>query len=166
MLLGAGCATAGAPRGAGEGTGAVTVGQPFPDLELRDLAGDAIKVSSYRGKVVLIDLWASWCEPCKKELPVLDDLQARLRDQGVEILAVSIDEVRRNAERFVESRPRWSVRFFHDPEGTVPETLQPPRMPTSYVVDRAGVLREVNLGFEPGDAPRLEATLRNLASAP
>lgn len=154
----AGCATS---RGAQHGR--ATVDQPMPDVELRDLSGATTRLSAFRGKVVLLDLWATWCAPCKQEMPVLQDIAARLGPEGVEILAVSLDQERENIERFLGPRERWRLRVYHDPTGDIAQALEPPVMPTSYVVDRRGVLRRVNLGFTPDDAAHIEELLRELA---
>jgi thiol-disulfide isomerase/thioredoxin len=122
-----------------------------------------IRLSDYRGKVVLLDIWASWCAPCKEEMPQLDALASRLRGKGVEILAVSIDEDRPAAESFLKTRRKWALTLAHDPAGAVPERLQPPKMPTSYIIDSNGIVRHVNAGFQAGDADRLEAQLLELA---
>ncbi|MDP9033903.1 MAG: redoxin domain-containing protein [Myxococcota bacterium] len=159
--------------GCGGGSGAThaneaqqgsVIGEAVPDLELAPLnGGTAVRLSDLRGKVVLLDVWASWCAPCKEELPMLDEMVGRLRKKGVEIVAVSIDDNRQDAEAFLQSRPGWSLRFAHDPEGQVPGKLQPPKMPSSYVIDRKGIIREMNAGFARSDAPHIEARLSELA---
>ncbi|HET6281509.1 MAG TPA: TlpA disulfide reductase family protein [Polyangia bacterium] len=174
VLAGVGCATesetraggtaAHRPRAAASG-GPIKVGQSMPDLSIEQLSGKTLNVGSYRGKVLLLDVWASWCVPCKQELPMLDDLAARLRGKGVEILAVSVDEQRENVDRFLNSRNKWSLTIAHDPKGQVADRLQPEKMPTSYMVDRQGVIRYVNLGFVPSDARVIERRLLDLAAA-
>jgi cytochrome c biogenesis protein CcmG, thiol:disulfide interchange protein DsbE len=162
LLAAAGCASIG---GVGPAEApAQGVDQPIPDLSFDEFwKRQEIRLSSRKGKVVLLDIWASWCVPCKDELPVLDELARRLRGDGVEIIAVSIDEDRNAAEQFLKSRKRWALTLAHDPAGAVPDRLQPPKMPTSYLIDRQGVLRRVNAGYQPGDEARLEAELRALA---
>ncbi|MCU1282056.1 MAG: Redoxin domain protein, partial [bacterium] len=81
----------------------VKAGQPAADFDGATLAGSSLKLSSLRGKVVLVDFWASWCEPCKKELPLLDKLAPRLRARGIEIVAVNIDDDRNKAADFMRS---------------------------------------------------------------
>jgi thiol-disulfide isomerase/thioredoxin len=165
LLLTLGCATMGAEGGGGSGK-AQAVGDPMPDLHFTRLDGRGnIRLSQLKGKVVLLDIWASWCAPCKEEMPLLDEMAGRLRRRGVEIIAVSVDEERANAEAFASSRPRWSLTLAHDPQGRIPDLLQPSKMPTSYVIDGAGVVRDINAGFERDDAPRIEARLRELADA-
>jgi thiol-disulfide isomerase/thioredoxin len=168
MIAGlSGCATAGGGGGSSGGGSGQGVGDPMPDLVVREFWGKReIALGSLRGKVVLLDLWASWCDPCKAELPMLDDMAARLNRKGVEIVAVSIDTERAAAVEFLKRRSRWAITLGHDPVGAVPERLQPPTMPTSYIVDRKGILRGVNVGFRREDASALEARLIELASAP
>jgi thiol-disulfide isomerase/thioredoxin len=169
LAAASGCATLGAGGSSGATAvemGNVRVGAPMPDLTVRTLKGDrAISLSSLRGQVVLLDIWASWCPPCKDELPLLDDLAARLAARGILVLAVSVDEESANAEAFLRTRPRWSLTVAHDPAGAIADTLAPPKMPTSYLIDRNGILRHVSAGFEPGDEARLEARLVDLAAA-
>jgi thiol-disulfide isomerase/thioredoxin len=154
-----GCATLGA-SGGGPGP---APDQPMPDLTFRPMQGrGSIRLASLKGKVVLLDLWASWCPPCREELPLLDDLAQRLRGEGVEIIAVSVDEDRAAADEFLRRRPRWHLTLVHDP--AVAEALNPPTMPSSYLIDARGRLQEVNAGFESGDIHRIEARLRALAS--
>ena len=157
----AGCATAGGgPSGDGR-----QVGQPAPEITVQRMSGKSVSVSSYRGQVLLLDVWASWCGPCKQELPMLDDIASRLRHKGVEVLAVSVDQERDNVVKFLGSRGRWSLTIAHDPKGEIADRLQPDKMPTSYIIDREGIIRYVNYGFVPGDAPTIERRLNELAAA-
>ena len=156
----AGCATGGGAGGADTGH---QIGAPAPELTVQALSGKPIAVSSYRGKVVLLDVWASWCVPCKQELPMLDDIARRLKGQGIDILAVSVDQQRANVDKFLRGHGRWALTIAHDPDGLIAERLQPDKMPTSYVIDRAGIVRYVNAGFVPEDAPGIEKRLLEVA---
>jgi|SRR6185436_8609862 len=157
-LLPLGCATAG-----GEG---LAVGAPAPMVAVTGFDGRTYDRRALAGQVVLLDLWASWCGPCKEELPLLDAMAARLRAKGVTVLAVSLDENREDAVGFLKSRERWSLALAHDPEGRLADRLKPARMPTSYIIDRGGIIREVNAGFEREDVARIEARLTQLAAQP
>jgi thiol-disulfide isomerase/thioredoxin len=165
-----GCASAdgaAGPRGGRVGAAAPTettsVGQPAPDLVVERLDGKTLALSTLKGQVVLLDVWASWCVPCKQELPMLDAMAGRLRARGVVVLAVSIDQERANLNKFLAARPRWTLTIAHDDKGAIADTLQPDKMPTSYVIDRAGIVRYINSGFVPSDAPELEKRLADLA---
>lgn len=164
LLAALGCATTGVDA---PGDGPAAVGATLPEVKVVGFDGRGIDARALAGKVVLLDLWASWCAPCKEELPLLDSMATRLRSKGVTILAVSIDENREDALGFLRSQSSdWSLALAHDPEGKLAEKLKPPRMPTSYIIDRTGVIRHVNLGFERADVAKIEARLTRLAAQP
>ena len=164
LFLLSACATAG---GAGGGGGEVAsgnqVGAPLPEIKVDSLGGKTIDVASYRGRVLLLDVWASWCGPCKQELPMLDAMAKRLKGQGIDVLAVSVDQERANVEKFLKGHGHWALTIAHDPAGAIAERLQPDKMPTSYVVDRSGIVRYVNAGFVPDDAAIIERRLLEVA---
>jgi thiol-disulfide isomerase/thioredoxin len=160
LLALAGCATGGAGDGPASGN---QVGAPVPEIHVESLAGKDLGIADYRGKVLLLDVWASWCGPCKQELPMLDDMAKRLRADGIEVLAVSIDQERANLVKFLKARPRWALTIAHDPRGAIADRLAPEKMPTSYIIDREGIVRFVNSGFEPADAAVIERRLVDVA---
>jgi cytochrome c biogenesis protein CcmG/thiol:disulfide interchange protein DsbE len=160
LVAAVGCATVG---GGTSGGGGNQIGAPVPAIRVESLAGKPLAIDDYRGKVVLLDVWASWCVPCKQELPMLDDMAKRLRGDDIEVLAVSIDQERANLVQFLKARPRWSLTIAHDPKGTIADRLAPEKMPTSYIIDRAGTIRYVNVGFEPADAAVIERRLIDVA---
>jgi len=164
LLALTGCGGASAGAHTEDGHGDSVVGQTVPDMKLAPLhGGKELSTQDLRGKVVLLDVWASWCAPCKEELPMLDAMAGRLGKSGVQIVAVSIDDSAEDAEGFLQSKPQWSITFAHDPEGKSLGILQPPKMPSSFVIDANGVVRDVNAGFERGDADKLEARLVELS---
>jgi thiol-disulfide isomerase/thioredoxin len=167
FALALGCAAQSAsPVGerSGKRASAKGIGVPMPSLVVKTLNGDRkIDLGSLRGKVVLVDIWASWCAPCLEEMPLLDDMAVRLKSKGVEIIAISVDEDKDDARAFLSSRPTWSLTVAHDPKGKVPEVLNPPKMPSSYIVDTEGILRYVNEGFDRGDIKKIESRLIALA---
>jgi cytochrome c biogenesis protein CcmG, thiol:disulfide interchange protein DsbE len=141
----------------------VKPGQAAPDFDGATLSQQPLKLSSLRGKVVLLDFWASWCEPCKKELPLLSQLAPRLRQKGSEIVAVNIDDDKKNAEDFVRAK---GIRLTVVSDGSkkIVGRWEPPKMPSSFVIDKSGVVRAINGGFEPGDESKLEAQLMALVA--
>jgi cytochrome c biogenesis protein CcmG, thiol:disulfide interchange protein DsbE len=128
------------------------------DLKKGDRARDFEQLSKLRGKVVLVDFWASWCEPCKRELPVLAKLAPKLKEQGVEIVTVNIDEKKANAEQFLKEHG-VNLNVVYDKDHKIVGEWEPPKMPTSFVVDRDGVIRAVNAGFDAGDEAKIEKQL-------
>lgn len=146
-----------APAFAGVGKG-----QKAPELSLPTLKGPTQSLSSLRGKVVLIDFWAQWCEPCKKELPELDKLAKQYASKNVVILAVNIDKLRANAEKLVHQLG-VSLPVLLDPSGDAASTYDPPKMPSSFVVDKKGIVRFVNEGFDgAGDVEKFKHELDEL----
>lgn len=141
------------------------VGKPAPDAEFAPLlGGKGVSLSELRGKVVLLDFWASWCAPCQEELPLLDEMAPRWSDKGVEFVGVSIDEEKSDAEAFLSKKKTWALTFVHDPEQQGAKLFNPPKMPTSYVIGRKGVVRNVNAGFQREDVAKVEAELASAAS--
>lgn len=160
----ASCATAGGGGGGAASAGSGNqVGAPVPEIKVESLGGKKIDVASYRGRVLLLDVWASWCGPCKQELPMLDAMAKRLKGQGIDVLAVSVDQDRANVDKFLKGHGHWALTIAHDPAGAIAERLQPDKMPTSYVIDRSGIVRYVNAGFVPDDAATIEQRLLEVA---
>lgn len=137
-------------------------GQRAPEFNLPALGGSRVSLRRLAGKVVLIDFWASWCEPCKQELPELQKLQQEYAAKGVVIVAVNLDQRRENAEQ-LSRRLGLTLTVALDPDGSVASTYDPPKMPSSYVVDRGGVVRFVHAGFDGrGDIAKLRGELDSL----
>ena len=143
------------------------VGRTVYDLDLKALGTrKGVQLSEFRGRAVLLNVWASWCAPCKQELPMLEDAVERLRTKGVEIVAVSVDESAADAEEFLRSRSTWSLVVAHDPGGRSLRRLEVTKMPTSYVIDRKGVIRAVYAGSDGPDFRTIETQLIELGTAP
>ena len=141
----------------------VSKGQKAPEFALPTLKGPTQSLSSLRGKVVLVDFWAQWCEPCKKELPELDKLAKAYAGKGVVILAVNIDKQRANAEKLVKQLG-LGLDVLLDPSASVASSYDPPKMPSSFVVDKKGIVRFVNEGFDgAGDVAKFKQELDELS---
>jgi len=140
---------------------ALDVGARLPDIGMRDLNGRAVTAESLRGKVVLVDFWASWCAPCREEMPVLQRLHEKYSAQGLVIVGVSVD---RDASKAREFASRLGITFplVHDAQHTLAGRFSPPKMPSSYVVDRRGVTRYVHAGFRASDAATMEREIKAL----
>ncbi len=129
-----------------------------PDFSVQDLSGEKISLADYRGKVVLIDFWATWCGPCRMSIPELVDLQNRYRESGLVVLGVSMDRPGKAMDtqltNFVKKyRINYSVMrttqklnylYFGDPNaGSI-------AIPTLFIVDRKGMIADVIIGYNPG----------------
>lgn len=121
------------------------VGQPAPDFALRNLDGDVVRLSDLRGKVVFINFWATWCTPCKKELPSIQKLYDEKREVGLEVLAVNWQENADDARAFFESRD-LDVPVLIDGSGDVYDQYRLQGLPDSFFVDREGNLAAIYFG--------------------
>ncbi|MFA7329655.1 MAG: TlpA disulfide reductase family protein [Candidatus Delongbacteria bacterium] len=143
---------------------APVLGQPAPEIQLPGLTGE-LSLAALRGQVVLVDFWASWCAPCAQSFPWLNELQQKYQAQGFRVLAVNVDKQRKKADAFLAQHPaRFPVAL--DPAGTAAGRYELPGMPSSYLVDRAGVLRRLHTGFRPEETQELEAFIRTLLAEP
>lgn len=137
---------------------------PVADFTLATLDGGKVKLSDLKGKVVLVSFWASWCGPCKQELPFLDGFAQKYADKGLAVLAISTDTPKSQADvrRVVKTRG-WKLPVLLDTEGAVAGKLNPQNaMPFSIYVDRAGRVAHTHEGFQPGDEKDVEARLTAL----
>jgi DsbE subfamily thiol:disulfide oxidoreductase len=117
-----------------------------PNVALQTADGETVQLSTYRGKVVLIDFWASWCPPCKTSFPALDSLYREYQPRGLEVLAVNLDERRRDAETFLGDHPHHLTVLF-DPKGASPVAFGVKGMPSSFLIDKAGTIRFTHMGY-------------------
>ncbi len=132
------------------------------EMSARDLDGREVRIPGDGARATVVDLWATWCEPCREQLPFLARLAAEYRARGVEVYAVSFDEDRAAVEEFLARTP-VNVRVLWDKGGgALAEKLDVARLPTTVVVDRAGIVRAVHLGFDRAGAAALERELRSL----
>ena len=134
-------------------------GTSFPDLAKAGLEGI---VPNLAGKVVLVDLWASWCAPCKKALPMYAELHKEFAARGVVIVAVSLDENRKDYDAFLKKHS-FPFTVVRDPKGKLGDDLGVTEMPTSFVINPDGKIHSVHSGA-PGDKAkaRLAAELEEL----
>jgi cytochrome c biogenesis protein CcmG/thiol:disulfide interchange protein DsbE len=137
-------------------------GQPTPALATTDLAGGAWDVASLRGKVAVVNFWASWCEPCVAELPVLGALSRRA---GVAVVGVNYKEARDSIERFTAAHP-IPYPVVRDQTGDLFKAWSPGVMPATVVLDRQGRARWRTVGEIPAGDTRLRAAIDALLAEP
>jgi thiol-disulfide isomerase/thioredoxin len=130
---------------------AVAVGDPVPNCQLVNFADGKPISLKQPGKVVYVDFWASWCGPCAESMPFMDKMNGELKGKGLELIALNVDEEREDADGFLAKRP---VRFTvaGNPDGNCPSAFGVMAMPSSYLIDKKGIVRHVQLGFHKGEA--------------
>ncbi|HTO52319.1 MAG TPA: TlpA disulfide reductase family protein [Myxococcota bacterium] len=144
---------------------AVDAGQPAPAFSAHALDGEStLSLSNYKGKVVYLDFWASWCGPCQAAMPVIESLRNEFPADQFQVLAVNVDQDPAKAKAFLERR-KVGYPSVSDPEGRLPATYGLKTMPTSYLIDRNGVVHSVHAGFKPSDAEGLRSEIRALLGA-
>jgi thiol-disulfide isomerase/thioredoxin len=143
---------------------ALEEGEKAPEFHAPRLNGDGgVSLGEFRGKVVYLDFWASWCAPCLVSLPVLEELRQEFPADRFQILAVNLDREPAKARSFLRKR-KIGYPSATDPEGRIPETFGLETMPTSYLIDAKGVVRYVHTGFRKGDVGVIRARIQNLLS--
>ncbi len=137
------------------------VGSAAPDFALKSASGRNVRLSELRGQVVLINFWASWCGPCREELPELEKLQQRYRSAGFTLLPISIDDSRRNADAMLA---KLGVRLtpLYDPDKRAAKRYDVDTMPATLIVDRDGRVRYVHRGYRSGYEKKYEQQVREL----
>jgi cytochrome c biogenesis protein CcmG, thiol:disulfide interchange protein DsbE len=124
-------------------------------------AADALELSQFHGKVVVVDFWASWCAPCRHSFPWLNEIQAKYADRGLVIIGVNVDKERADAERFLREAPA-EFAIVYDPDGSLAAKFDVPGMPTSYVFGPAGELIARHIGFRNAARAERESELERL----
>ncbi|MDP6102831.1 MAG: redoxin domain-containing protein [Dehalococcoidia bacterium] len=129
----------------GGGQGNIALGQHAPDFTLADLNGNRVNFSDFRGKVVFINFWATWCPPCRAEMPEIEAVYQEYKDRDVVVLSVDILELEDKVRQFVE-KGGYSWVFVMDSTGEISKDYAIGAIPTSIFVDVDGIIRAVNIG--------------------
>ncbi len=139
------------------------VGEQASGFSLPALSGGEIGLEAYQGKVVLLNFWASWCSPCKEELPELEQLHLHFHDHGFEVVGINIDKKQKNALKIVE---RFGLSFpvLLDPNAEVIQRYPGRAMPISYLIDQEGAIRNVFFGFNRKKLPQMRASIKELVN--
>jgi len=132
-----------------------------PPCALTLSTGQPVGFDAFRGQVLYVDFWASWCAPCLLSFPFMNDLQREYGPQGLHVLAINMDEKPADAGRFLDRHPA-SFDVANGPNGKCAKDFGVAAMPTSFLVDRDGAVRAVHKGFRPADIPDLKAKLEEL----
>ncbi len=168
LLTAVGCGGAadsekGAESPSSEGHG--LIGNPAPDFSVPKAAGSkgTVSLSELQGKVVIIDFWGTFCEPCKKSFPKLQDLSAKYGSSGLRIVAISEDEAE-DKDKIPTFAQTYGAKFTigWDEDKAVARHYKPETMPTSFIIDRKGVVRFSHVGYHDGEEVAIEKEIKGL----
>jgi cytochrome c biogenesis protein CcmG/thiol:disulfide interchange protein DsbE len=156
--------------GTDSGSGAATPGGGKHELLSNpgpDFAGDSVNgkgkvaLASLKGKVVIVDFWATWCQPCKKSFPKLEELRVKYGASGFEVVGVSEDDEGNGVGDFGAANGA-KFALLWDKDKSIANKWHPPTMPSTFIVDKKGVVRFVHMGYHDGEEKEIEAELKTL----
>jgi len=140
--------------------------QPAPQCELTSLdKNQRYDLQQFKGKVVYVDFWASWCGPCAKSFPFMNQLNQDLKDKGLQVLAINLDEKLEDAQEFLTKVP-VDFALAQDANQLCAKNFDVKAMPTSFLIDRNGLIRDVHMGFRPGEAEEFRVSVEQLLAEP
>lgn len=117
-----------------------------------------VDLQKMRGQVVYVDFWASWCPPCRKSFPWMNEMHNKYKKEGLKIVAINLDNDREPIQKFLEKNPA-DFTIAYDPGGNIAKKYNLQGMPTSYIIDRNGKIKKIHIGFRKRDEAELEKQL-------
>jgi thiol-disulfide isomerase/thioredoxin len=150
-----------APRSHAASAAPLTTGAAAPSFQLDSLAGKPVNLADYKGQVVMLNFWASWCGPCRKEMPILDQLHKQYRSKGFTMVGVNVEPNSGDALQWLKATP-VSFPILFDRESAVSKLYQVQGMPNTVIVDRQGRVRYIHRGYKPGEENEYLDQVRSL----
>lgn len=142
------------------------IGSLAPEFQLTDMQGRTVALSDLRGKVVLLNFWATWCFPCRVEMPSMEEAYQRFRSQGLEILAVSVDEQGARVTKPFQEEKGLTFPILHDTDYQVGLTYGARSLPMTYLIDRQGIIKHRVFGSREWNTPEAGQMLSTLLEEP
>ncbi|MCX7100653.1 MAG: TlpA disulfide reductase family protein [Methylobacter sp.] len=141
---------------------ATAINREAPSCALTELTEKhALNLQQFQGKVIYVDFWASWCGPCAKSFPFMNQLDSELKQQGLEVIGINLDEEIEEAKQFLQQTPA-SFTIAKDADQKCAKDFGVKAMPSSYLIDRKGIIRHEHLGFRPGEAEEFKLLVEQL----
>ena len=134
---------------------------PAPAFTLTTLEGQPSGLSAYKGQVVMVNFWATWCGPCQQEMPLLDQMYKKYKGGGFTLIGVNVDKEAPAVKALLTRKP-VSFPVLLDPANSVSKAYHVDEMPSSVIIDRKGVIRYVHRGYKPGDENDYQDRIRQL----
>lgn len=120
-------------------------GYQAPDWALESLDGEQFTLTGLRGQVVILNFWATWCPPCRQEMPAIEEVYRTYRDRGLAVMAINVQEAEQETRAFVDEMG-LTFPVLPDRDGSVSTLYRVTSLPTTFIVDRAGIIREIAVG--------------------
>ena len=134
---------------------------PAPAFTLASRAGQEVSLAQYKGQVVMLNFWASWCGPCRQEMPLLEDIYKKYSKMGFTLIGVNVEPDSKAAEGFLKQTP-VSFPVIYDKDSAVSKAYDVSGMPSTVIIDRKGNLRFLHHGYKPGDESEYLNSIRSL----
>jgi peroxiredoxin len=136
-------------------------GAPAPQFTLGARGGRNVSLTQYHGQVVMINFWASWCGPCRQEMPLLDSIYKKYNKLGFTLLGVNVEPDSKAADDWLQATP-VTFPILYDKESKVSKLYEVAGMPSTVIIDRSGKLRVLHRGYKPGDENEYLDSIRSL----
>ncbi|AWB67357.1 TlpA family protein disulfide reductase [Saccharobesus litoralis] len=140
---------------------AVTVGQMAPDFTLKSFQGSNQRLAEQKGNIIVLNFWASWCGPCRKEMPALEQLQNKYKDLGVAVWGVNVEQESQAGREFITDI-KVSFPIFFDETNTISKNYAVAAMPTTVIIDRDGKVRHIFKGYKTGYEKKYAKAIKKL----
>ena len=129
--------------------GSLQAGAPAPAFELNSNSGKSVSLAELKGQIVLVNFWASWCGPCRQEMPILEQLNHQYHNKGVALIGVNVEPDTAAATAWLKATP-VSFPILYDVDSKVSKLYEVQGMPNTVILDRKGVVRYIHRGYSPG----------------
>jgi peroxiredoxin len=140
---------------------AVDTNSPAPDFTLNAQSGKPVELTQFKGQVVMLNFWASWCGPCRQEMPLLDSIYKKYGKLGFTMIGVNVEPDSKAANDWLKQTP-VTFPILYDTDSKVSKLYGVSGMPSTVIVDRKGTVRMIHRGYKPGDEEEYLSSIRSL----